>query len=71
MKSSGTSFKMIERPLYGSSRLGNDNTQIELVATLPQGSIFSHISGLKEYELSNHLGNVHIKLCCSITISYK
>ncbi len=54
-----TSFKLIERPIYGSSRLGIDNTQLELIGyTAPTSGITTYELGLKQYELTNHLGNV-------------
>ena len=54
-----TSYKLIERPIYGSSRVGIDNTELELVGyTAPTDGITTHILGLKQYELVNHLGNV-------------
>ena len=52
------SFKLIEHPMYGSSRVGTDNTEIELIDAPPAGSTFSHVLGSKQYELTNHLGNV-------------
>jgi RHS repeat-associated protein len=60
MKSNQTaSYKLIERPIYGSSRVGIDNTELELVGyTAPTDGITTHILGLKQYELVNHLGNV-------------
>ncbi|MEI6348307.1 MAG: RHS repeat-associated core domain-containing protein [Bacteroidota bacterium] len=67
MKSSeATSYKLIERPIYGSSRVGIDtrqgvagNTQLELIGyTAPTSGILTNVLGLKQYEFSNHLGNV-------------
>jgi len=58
-ESQQTSFKLIERPVYGSARLGIDNYTIELVSsTFPTNNITSNPLGLKQYELTNHLGNV-------------
>nr|MBK9652958.1 hypothetical protein [Bacteroidota bacterium] len=56
--SSITSFKLIERSIYGSSRLGIDKTTIDLTASITPPIILNHNLGLKNYELSNHLGNV-------------
>ena len=53
-----TSFKLIERSIYGSSRLGIDKTTIDLTASITPPTILNHNLGLKNYELSNHLGNV-------------
>ena len=53
------SYKLIERPIYGSSRVGIDNTPLELIGyTAPTSGIYTHLLGLKQYELVNHLGNV-------------
>ncbi len=56
--SSITSFKLIERSIYGSSRLGIDKTTIDLTANITPPILLNHNLGLKNYELSNHLGNV-------------
>ncbi len=57
--SKATSYKLIERPIYGSRRVGIDNTEMELIGyTAPTSGILAHVLGLKQYELSNHLGNV-------------
>lgn len=53
-----SSFKVIERNMFGSSRLGTENTQIELVSPLPLANPYVRTLGLKYYEQSNHLGNV-------------
>jgi hypothetical protein len=53
------SYKLIERPIYGSSRVGIDNYSLEFIDyTAPTNGITNHVLGLKQYELSNHLGNV-------------
>jgi RHS repeat-associated protein len=52
------SFKLIERDLYGSDRLGTENTQIELISALPLAQPFTRILGNKYFEGKNHLGNV-------------
>jgi len=49
--------------LYGSSRLGMRKTFVDIEATLPVieqelVGVISVVRGLKNYELSNHLGNV-------------
>jgi RHS repeat-associated protein len=55
-----TSMKVTERHIYGSSRLGIDVQSIELIDQ--QGPLLDtsqfRILGLKQYEISNHLGNV-------------
>ncbi len=53
------SYALTERPMYGSSRLGIDKTTIEFIGYSPSTTnITNHILGLKQYEGSNHLGNV-------------
>jgi RHS repeat-associated protein len=55
-----TSMKVTERHIYGSSRLGMDVQSVELIdqeVPLLDTSQF-RILGLKQYEISNHLGNV-------------
>ncbi len=51
-----------ERPLYGSSRLGIDNKEITVNSgnwgTLPDTNRFRGYCGYRNFELSNHLGNV-------------
>jgi RHS repeat-associated protein len=57
--SEASSYKLIERPIYGSSRVGIDNTQLELIGyTPPTSGILTNVLGLKQYEFTNHLGNV-------------
>jgi RHS repeat-associated protein len=53
------SFQLIERPIYGSSRLGMDVTKVEMigVAELSEDQT-QRMLGDKQYEISNHLGNV-------------
>ncbi len=53
-----TTFAQTEVSIYGSSRVGVDNTLTELISPVPQGNIFNNILGKKQYELTNHLGNV-------------
>ena len=52
-------FKLTERDIYGSSRLGLDNNEIEFIGSsgidLTQAQ---RILGKKQYELKNHLDNV-------------
>jgi len=54
-----SSFRVAERHLYGSSRLGIDATPYEFIATTYSASPEASRSlGQKHYEISNHLGNV-------------
>jgi RHS repeat-associated protein len=55
---SASSFKVIERNMFGTSRLGTDNSQIELISALPTANPYVRTLGKKHYEASNHLGNV-------------
>ena len=53
------SFKVTERPMYGSSRLGVDQYALELCATdLLDYDPLSDPPGDQRYELTDHLGNV-------------
>jgi len=52
------SFAQTEKNIYGSSRLGSDKTQTELIASLPVSGIYQRILDNKYYDGSNHLGNV-------------
>lgn len=54
------SYVLKERNLYGSSRLGINNERLEMIGASPlnSGPVVTHSLGLKQFELSNHLGNV-------------
>jgi RHS repeat-associated protein len=51
-------FKQTEKHVYGSSRLGIDQTSTELLGATFDTDTFNHSLGNRSYELSNHLGNV-------------
>lgn len=52
-------YTLTERNIYGSNRLGNNNKPVEMIAAPPvDTSKYVHYVGNKQYELSNHLGNV-------------
>lgn len=58
----GTSLKVTDRPVYGSSRLGSYTRQIELVGELAMHQwpyVQPMQAPLKRYELTDHLGNVN------------
>jgi RHS repeat-associated protein len=57
---SGSSLKIKERPMYGSSRLGMDVTTFEFIGAVAfeVADTTSRRLGHKQYEISNHLGNV-------------
>jgi RHS repeat-associated protein len=50
------SYQLTERHIYGSSRLGMDTEHVEMIGEQPD--TLHRRLGLKQYELSNHLGNV-------------
>ncbi len=52
------SFKLKELHLYGSARLGIESPDLELIGYEPDYELTSRTLGYKQYELSNHLGNV-------------
>jgi RHS repeat-associated protein len=54
------SFKLQEQHLYGSSRIGMNLPDYEMVAAVvnADGTPMAHVLGKKQYEMSNHLGNV-------------
>ena len=54
------SFAMREQHLYGSSRLGirKDSVELSIPVNLCNSPYSLSIAGLKQYELTNHLGNV-------------
>jgi RHS repeat-associated protein len=52
-------YTLTERTIYGSSRLGNNHKTVEMIAAPPvDTSKYEHYVGYRQYELSNHLGNV-------------
>ena len=52
-------YTLTECNIYGSSRIGNNHEPIEMIAAPPvDTSKYVHYVGHKQYELSNHLGNV-------------
>jgi RHS repeat-associated protein len=70
----GSSLKITERPMYGSSRLGMDVTTFEFIGAVAfeVADTTSRRLGHKQYEISNHLGNVlsvvsDVKLAVTLT----
>ncbi|MFT7156842.1 MAG: RHS repeat-associated protein, partial [Parvicella sp.] len=53
-----SSFKLTERNIYGSSRVGQCVEEVEMVGSFFNANDPSHRLGVRKYELSNHLGNV-------------
>src|SRR5204863_4146657 len=52
------SYKLIERYIYGSSRVGLLSSDFEMIDATLDPNICSHYLGKREYEGVNHLGNV-------------
>jgi RHS repeat-associated protein len=52
------SYKLQEQHLYGSSRLGLNTPDLEMIGALSNLDTMKSWFGNKTYELSNHLGNV-------------
>ena len=48
----------IERPIYGSKRLGELKQEIRILPSGNSDIIRDHTIGLREYEMTDHLGNV-------------
>jgi RHS repeat-associated protein len=53
-----THFKLKERDIYGSSRLGMNTEEVEMIGAVISDTNATHNIGLKYYEMSNHLRNV-------------
>lgn len=51
-------YDVIERPIYGSSRVGMYAQEVDMMSTSTATSTGNHSVGARKYELSNHLGNV-------------
>jgi hypothetical protein len=59
--SAANQYNLVERYLYGSSRLGLDNNIIDMYASNNTGNpsiLRTHYLTNKQYEITNHLGNV-------------
>jgi len=61
---SSLSYSSTEREIYGSKRIGTENTSIQLISPVPMSQVdtFSTYLGLKQYELDNYLGNVLVNI---------
>ncbi len=57
-----TGYTWQEQHLYGSSRLGMFTPGIEIPRGTIDGSSSAELTGQRTYELSNHLGNVHVTI---------
>jgi RHS repeat-associated protein len=53
-----THFKLKERDIYGSSRLGMNTEEVEMIGAIISDTNATHNIGAKYYEMSNYLGNV-------------
>jgi RHS repeat-associated protein len=51
-------FTQIEKHIYGSQRIGIENTQTQLIGATFNTDTSNHYLGNKSFELTNHLGNV-------------
>jgi len=56
--SSLMSYMLAEQHLYGSSRIGMRNPNLEMIGAIANADTAKMYLGIKNYELSNHLGNV-------------
>jgi RHS repeat-associated protein len=52
------SHQIKERYIYGSNRIGTYTQEAEMIGTSASNTTFSHRLGARNYELTNHLGNV-------------
>lgn len=58
-------FTVGDRSLYGSSRVGVDALTVQLSLNpsaypAAEPTVLQHVAGAKQYELTDHLGNVHV-----------
>jgi len=51
-------YNLVERNIYGSSRLGTFTKSFNLLSYTTNTSNISQVNGFKQYEFTNHLGNV-------------
>lgn len=51
-------FTQTEKHIYGSSRIGMDLTNTQLIGASTSGDTSNHYLGNKSFEMTNHLGNV-------------
>ncbi|MGP8214012.1 MAG: RHS repeat-associated core domain-containing protein [Bacteroidia bacterium] len=60
IKSSMVCYSLVAREIYGSQRIGVDNTTIQLIGAIPATQIdtFSRYLGVKQYEMNNYLNSV-------------
>lgn len=56
----GSGFKFTEAPIYGINRLGMDQQDVFLTASLSNDSVYSREVGDKRYEINDHLGNTRV-----------
>jgi len=57
-KENDANLYLQEQNIFGSSRVGVVNRNLNLTVPVPATNIFTHTVGRKSLELSNHLGNV-------------
>ncbi|HRE75625.1 MAG TPA: hypothetical protein PK637_17435 [Flavobacteriales bacterium] len=51
-------YKLKEHHIYGSSRVGMKTDTLEMIGAIMDTSYMTRTLGKKQYEMSNHLGNV-------------
>ena len=51
-------FTLSERNIYGSSRVGMNINEVEMISYVSNDPHIYNYIGKRQYELSNHLGNV-------------
>ena len=63
----GKEFTVVEQPIYGSSRLGTLSTGAKIYLNIPEdrtmtasAPVYNRVIGQKNYELTDHLGNVRV-----------
>ncbi len=58
MSTTTASYRQVERNIYGSSRVGMNTEEIELIGASYDPTTTYHNLGDKKFECTNHLGNV-------------
>lgn len=56
------SYKVKSHELYGSSHMGTEKNEVELIAAAPMGDICTRVLGNKNYFLSDHRSNNNVTI---------